>query len=126
MSETYYWRQKNGKSIDVRDMEETHIKRCFRFLPKDSEWFDIFNEELERRAKEIKTEVNSNNFPVQVSIGLSRMPVHCGECPFYIDTAYYDEEAFWGDGIQHYCPFGCSHWGCLVERPADCVLVIRE
>lgn len=125
MSDTYYWRQKDGSTIDIRDMDEAHIKRCFKFLPKHSEWFDIFNNELLRRAREIKTKVNDTASPVSVSIGLSRMPENCGECPFYIDTAYYDEDGGWGDGISHYCPFGCGLWGCLVERPADCPLVTR-
>ena len=121
--QTYYWRQKDGSRIDVREMDAAHIKRCFKFLPKHSEWFDIFNEELLRREKEIKTVVNDISLPVFVSIGLSRMPEHCGECPFYNNTACYDEDACFGDGIRRYCPFGCSLWGCLVERPTDCPLI---
>ena len=39
-----------------------------------------------------------------IKIILREIPKHCGECPLYDD----------------YCPFGCSLWGCLVERPADC------
>ncbi len=55
-----------------------------------------------------------------IKIILREIPKHCGECPFYEDTVYVDEDCLWGDGISHYCPFGCSHYGCLVERPADC------
>lgn len=121
MSDTYYWRLKDGTSIDIRDMEDAHIKRCFKYLPKGSEWFDIFNDELQRRKNEIKTSINEPS-PVSVSIGLSRMPKHCGECPLYINSSYYDEDAFWGDGIVHYCPFGSDSYGCLVERPQNCPL----
>lgn len=125
MSVTYYWRQKDGTDIDIRDMDETHIKRCFKFLPKHSEWFRVFNDELLRRKNEIKTHINDTTYPVTVSVGLSRMPENCGECPFYINTAYYDEEGCWGDNIRHYCPFGCGYFGCLVERPSDCPLVVK-
>lgn len=120
---THYWRQKDGSEIDIKEMDEIHIKRCFKFLPHDSEWFEIFNNELLRREKEIKTSINDASSPVFVSIGLSRMPENCGECPFYNSTTYCDEDAFFGDGIAHYCPFGCSLWGCLVEKPADCPLI---
>lgn len=55
-----------------------------------------------------------------IKIILREIPKHCGECPFYEDTVYIDDEPFFGDGVHHYCPFGASHFGCLVERPADC------
>ena len=55
-----------------------------------------------------------------IKIVLREIPKHCGECSFYEDTYYEDDEAWFGDGIRHYCPFGGSHFGCLVERPADC------
>lgn len=122
MREEHYWRQKDGSLVNIRDMDESHIKNCFKFLPQHSEWIEIFNNELHRREKEITTEVNGVHSLVNISIGLSRMPEHCGECPFYINTYYYDEDAFFGDGIQHYCPFKCSYWGCLVKRPDDCPL----
>lgn len=70
----------------------------------------------------IKAIINDRNAPVSVQIGLSRMPENCGECPFYVKNVRYDEEAFFGDGMVHSCPFGCSHWGCLVTRPNDCPL----
>ena len=55
-----------------------------------------------------------------IKIILREIPKHCGECPFYEDTYYEDDEAWFGDGIRHYCPFGGGTWGCLVERPANC------
>ena len=55
-----------------------------------------------------------------IKIILREIPKHCGECPFYEDTYYEDEEAFFGDGIRHYCPFGGDYFGCLVERPENC------
>ena len=122
MSDTHYWHQKDGSFINVMDMDEIHIKRCFKFLPKNSEWIDIFKKELLRREKEIKIKLNDKNSPVSISIGLSRMPENCGECPFYINSFYEDEDCGWGSGVIHYCPFNCDNWGCLVERPSDCPL----
>lgn len=61
-----------------------------------------------------------------IKIVLREMPKHCGECPLYEDSVYVDDEPFFGDGVHHYCPFGASHFGCLVERPADCPLQFNK
>ena len=120
----YKWKSRKGPIL-VSEMSDTYIKRCLERLKPKSEWYEIFHTELEERAKErnrIKTEVNPKNPKVFVTIGLSRLPEHCGQCPFYENSSYYDDEAGWGSGYVHYCPFGCSIWGCLNERPDDCPL----
>jgi hypothetical protein len=63
---------------------------------------------------------NEGNGEGYIKIILRKMPKHCGECPFYENTVYVDDEPFFGSGESHYCPFGCGVWGCLVERPVDC------
>lgn len=122
----YYWRTKNGQSIRVRDMETVHIKRCLNlFKNTNSDWIDIFQYELNRREKEIKTQLNNPKSPVYISIGLSRMPENCGECPLYLNNEYYDEHPSWGDGVSNWCPFDADYFGCLVERPKNCPLIVR-
>lgn len=72
---------------------------------------------------DIKTSVNSQaKTAATVTISLDRMPEHCGECPLYISTGHFDEDAMWGDHMVYKCPFGCENEGCLVERPEDCPL----
>lgn len=55
-----------------------------------------------------------------IVIKFDKVPNSCNECLFYKNTFYVDEEPFFGDGIHHYCPFGASAWGCLIERPENC------
>lgn len=69
-----------------------------------------------------KVMLNNGEGEAYIKIILRKMPSHCGECPLYEENVYVDDEPLWGDGIIHSCPFGASHWGCLVERPLDCPL----
>lgn len=55
-----------------------------------------------------------------IKIILREIPKHCGECPFYEENYYTDDEAWFGNGVHHYCPFGGNLFGCLVERPMNC------
>lgn len=121
MAETHYWRTKSGELIALSEMTTEHIQRCYKYLPDYSQWRDRFDAELLRRERHIDVEVN-NDSPVRVSIGLSRMPKHCGECPLYLNNEHFDEDGFFGDCISRSCPFGASLFGCLVERPKDCPL----
>ena len=66
--------------------------------------------------------INERMGEAKVTLYVKKMPTHCGECPFYQWNEYVDDEPSWGDGISYSCPFGCSHFGCLVERPKDCPL----
>lgn len=60
--------------------------------------------------------INHCTGEAKVTLYVKKMPDNCGECPFY----QWNEHR--GDGVSHSCPFGCSHFGCLVERPEDCPL----
>lgn len=125
-SQDYYWRTKSGQSINIRDMEDIHIKRCINKLKNtNSDWIEIFQNELNRRKNEIKVQLNNNKSPVYVSVGLSRIPKNCGECPLWLNNEYYDEHPTWGDGVSNWCPFNADYFGCLVERPKNCPLVVR-
>ena len=66
--------------------------------------------------------INERMGEAKVTLYVKKMPAHCGECPFYQWNEYVDDEPLWSDGISYSCPFGCSHFGCLVERPKDCPL----
>lgn len=61
-----------------------------------------------------------------ITLNFKVIPNHCGECPLYMSNVYVDDEPMWGSGISHSCPFGSSHYGCLVERPKDCPIKTRE
>ena len=61
-----------------------------------------------------------------ILLSFNKIPKHCGECQLYQENVYYDDDADWGSGERHYCPFGCSISGCLVERPKDCPIITRE
>lgn len=69
--------------------------------------------------------INRESGEAKVTLYVRKMPAHCGECPFYQWNEYVDDEPMWGDGVSHWCPFGCDHFGCLVERPKDCPLQIN-
>lgn len=69
-----------------------------------------------------KVSINQCQGDAKVTLYLKSMPSNCGECPFYQWNEYVDDEPSWGDGVSYSCPFGCSHFGCLVDRPADCPL----
>lgn len=61
-----------------------------------------------------------------ITLGFTVIPKNCGECPLYMSNISVDDEPSWGSGISHYCPFGADYYGCLVERPADCPIIIKE
>ena len=69
--------------------------------------------------------VNQNCGAAKITLYVTKMPSNCGECPFWQWNECVDDEPSWGDGVSHSCPFGCSHFGCLVERPAECPLQIN-
>ena len=135
------WKSSVG-NIKISNMSESHIQKCIDLLSSKAkttyfgraqwcyDWIDIFETELEEREAErnrIKIELGSSKSNIGINIRLTRMPSNCGECPFYLQNESYDDEAWFGDGITHSCPFGCSTWGCLVERPEDCILTeIKE
>lgn len=120
------------------DMTDKHINACINKLESTygrgynyrQEWIKIFKTELAEREYErnkIAIDIQPNSkCEASVTIGLSRMPNHCGECPLYESTATFDEDAFFGDGIVRHCPFGASIWGCRVKRPDDCPLVLMK
>ena len=58
-----------------------------------------------------------------ITLSFDAIPKHCGECSLYIENMSVDDEPMWGDGIQHFCPFGAKTFGCLVERPDDCPII---
>lgn len=60
-----------------------------------------------------------------ITLNFDVIPSNCGECPLYMNNAVYDEDACWGDGVSHWCPFGADHYGCLVERPKDCPIKVK-
>lgn len=66
--------------------------------------------------------INRSTGEAKITLYVKTMPDNCGECPFYQWNEYIDDETLWGDGVSYSCPFGCSHFGCLVERPGDCPL----
>ncbi len=72
-----------------------------------------------------KVHINRAIGEAQVTLYVTKMPSNCGECPFWQWNEFVDDEPTWGDGVSHWCPFGCSHFGCLVERPKDCPLQIN-
>lgn len=57
----------------------------------------------------------------QIKINFHILPKNCNECPF--QSSYYDEDGFWGSGIQEYCIFGGDHWGSAINRPQNCPIV---
>lgn len=140
MSETSNgWRTWSSKSGDIRiaDMTDKHIQACINKLSATygrgynyrQEWIAIFRTELSERERErnsIKATISPTG-PVaaSITIGLSKIPKHCGECPFYESNAVFDEDACFGDVIMRSCPFGADHFGCLVERPNNCPLKIK-
>lgn len=74
----------------------------------------------EKTIKRIpKVSINKKD-KYQIILSLDMLPNNCEECPFYNWNESYDPEAFWGSGYSYSCPFGCSIWGCHIERPKDC------
>lgn len=70
--------------------------------------------------------INSDKkFRGSITLNFDVIPSNCGECPLYMNNAVYDEDACWGDGVSHWCPFGADHYGCLVERPKDCPIKVK-
>ena len=127
------WPSKAGH-MRIADMTDKHIQACINKLSASygrgynyrQEWIDVFKTELKEREYErnrIRVTIQpEHRSAASITLGVSRMPQHCGECPFYEGTAYYDEDTFFGDGIVRYCPFGGDTFGCLVQRPANCPL----
>lgn len=70
--------------------------------------------------------LNDKDGVAEIVLSFNKLPAHCGECPLYIDNAEFDEDAGFGSGIVHSCPFGCETYGCLVKRPPDCPIVRKE
>lgn len=131
------WSSKTGK-MRVADMTDEHIRACVRLLRSTygrgynwrQEWINIFETELkERRAERNRIKIimpPDRNAVASVTIGVSRMPKHCGECPFYEGSATFDEDAFFGDCIRRECPFGGDMFGCKVRRPDNCPLRLTK
>ena len=46
------WTTKDGEEIKLTDMTTQHIKNCMKLVGEDDDWYDKFNEELERRKLE--------------------------------------------------------------------------
>lgn len=87
--------------------------------------FEAYREyiSLNKDAPDVpQVSINERMGEAKVTLYVKNMPTHCGECPFYQWNEYVDDEPSWGNGISYSCPFGCSHFGCLVERPKDCPL----
>lgn len=61
-----------------------------------------------------------------ILLSFDKLPKNCGECQLYKDNSYYDEDAFWGSGVIHYCPYCDDMFGCLVERPKGCPIVTPD
>lgn len=134
------WRVWPSKASDMRisEMTDQHIKACINKLSAiygrgynfRQEWIKIFQTELNEREHErnrIKVTIPPDKHSLaSITIGVSRMPKHCGECPFYEASAVFDEDAFFGDCIVRSCPFGGDSWGCLVQRPDNCPLCLTK
>ena len=56
----------------------------------------------------------------KIILEFEALPKNCSECPLYESNFYEEDETWFGDGITHYCPYGGSTWGCVVERPENC------
>lgn len=98
---------------------------------KQSYW-EYINKHLEdskqsggSKPSHVSYEVNGAFTGYKIELVFDRMPKHCGECQLYIDSATFDEDAMFGDGIVRSCPFGVDSFGCLVERPHNCPIVKR-
>lgn len=119
------WRTQKGYYIKVGNMTDEHIKNAMKYVTHNSPWYDIFQDELNRREKErreerkIKLSFDDPSKP-HVTLSLSRMPENCFECPLQVE--YEEDEPMWGNGIGHYCPYGGETWGSAVERPEGCPL----
>lgn len=61
-----------------------------------------------------------------ITLNFDVIPNNCGECLLYLENMFVDDEPMWGDGVSHSCPFGAAMYGCLVERPKNCPIVIEE
>lgn len=98
---------------------------------KQSYW-EYINKHLEdskqsgcSKSSHASYEINGAFTGYKIELTFNRMPKHCGECQLYIDSATFDEDAMFGDGIVRSCPFGANSFGCLVERPYNCPIEKR-
>lgn len=87
---------------------------------EDIELYSMYISNFKNAPSAPRVMLNEGHGEGIIQIILRDIPKHCGECPIYEGTYYEDDEAWFGDGVRHYCPFGASLYGCLVERPADC------
>ena len=104
-------------------MTEGNIKKAMKYA--NNFWIEVFEEELEKREEEknrIKINYEDNCNKPHLTITLSRMPKTCYECP--LQAEYYDDEAYFGDGIMHYCPYGGDSYGCAKKRPSNCPIKV--
>lgn len=87
---------------------------------KQSYW-EFINANSEAAKKAPATyEVNGSRGRGEIVLSFDRIPNHCGDCSLYTNSAMYDENAFFGDGLTQCCPFGASTFRCLIVRPSDC------
>lgn len=79
--------------------------------------------ELESTADRGYNFKNNGKSQAKVELFLNYFPKNCGECTFYLNSQYYDEDSFFGDGEVHFCPFGGDNYGCMIERQKNCPLI---
>ena len=70
--------------------------------------------------------INNRKCKGYIILSFDEIPKTCGDCQLFKNTYTYDEDAFWGDGISHYCPYGGAIFGCLKERPKNCPIITPE
>lgn len=98
-----------SKHINGEEVKPPHIIREEKRLLREEE------------AKKVKISLTNKRYSAGViTIRFNKLPEACPDCPLYQMNESYDEDAFFGDGISHSCPFGANHWGCAVKRPKDC------
>lgn len=74
----------------------------------------------------VKYDFNKGSCKAYILLSFDSIPKNCGECPLYIENEIYDYDAGWGSGYKHECPFKCDNWGCLVDKPSDCPIVVPD
>jgi hypothetical protein len=80
----------------------------------------------EAEAKKVKISLTNEKYNAgTITIRFNKIPSNCEDCPLYQWNEYYDEDAFFGDGISHSCPFGTSVFGCAVKRPKNCPIKVE-
>lgn len=46
------WTMRDGTEIEIKDMTERHIRNCMRMVGKDTEWYEVFQNELNKRNEQ--------------------------------------------------------------------------